>query len=85
MIYLCIAPTEVTMFQYQNSTRIGYIIGFIGSIATFIYALKVIISSILRRKREEDFNILRFWKVIDLNTKMITLCFLSSLCKYFFL
>jgi len=71
------------MFQYQKSTRIGHIIGFIGSIMTFVYALKVIVSTLLRKRKEENFNVPHRWKDIDLNTKMIFLCFLSSLGNFF--
>jgi len=72
------APTATTTFQYQNSTKIGHTIGLVGSIITFAYALFITISKLFKIDFTSSFH--ENFK-FDLNSKMIILCFLSSLCK----
>jgi len=83
-IFFSLAPTPSTTFQYQCSTRIGYILGLIGSLITFSYASNVIFSKMFKKELTfKQFTLSS--NDSNLNHKIILLCILSSLCMYFYL
>ncbi|ORX44728.1 hypothetical protein BCR36DRAFT_414955 [Piromyces finnis] len=72
------APTSTTIFQYQNSTKIGHIIGTIGSIFTFTFALYTMFSKLIKN----SFSIRKKFK-FHLNSKIIFIYFFASLLFVF--
>jgi len=76
---MILASTTTTIFQYKHSTRIGYILGLIGSMTTFFYGLKSIVTKIIKEWTTTSSS-----KDLNLTHKMTLLCIFSSLCKFFF-
>eukprot|EP00833_Pecoramyces_ruminatium_P001186 jgi/Orpsp1_1/1175218/evm.model.c7180000053065.1 len=73
------APTTSTTFQYQYSTKIGYVLGLIGNVITFAFASNIVFTKIF--KKELKFKQLTPGsKDLNLNYKIILLCILSLLC-----
>jgi len=76
---MILASTTTTIFQYKHSTRIGYILGLIGSMTTFFYGLKSIVTKIIKEWTTTSSS-----KDLNLTHKMTLLCIFSSFIKFFF-
>jgi len=75
---MILASTTTTIFQYKHSTRIGYILGLIGSMTTFFYGLKSIVTKIIKEWTTTSSS-----KDLNLTHKMTLLCIFSYIYNFF--